>query len=86
MLGNQIARLNPTTREIFEFSVPTATLAGEIGPADTASEALIEAQSALGADQKLGATAGPGGLAFNSDGSIWYSAIFANQVSRLRLK
>lgn len=86
MLGNQIARLNPTTREIFEFSVPTAMQAGQVGPADTASEALIQAQAALGTEKTLGPTAGPGGIAFNSDGSIWYSAIFANQVSRLRVK
>lgn len=87
MLGNQIARLNPTTREIFEFSVPTAIKASQVpGPGDTASEALIEAQAALGSTRQLGPTAGPGGIAFNSDGSIWYTAIFANQISRVRIK
>ena len=86
MLGNQIARLNPTTREIHEFSVPTAIEAQRVGVADTAAEALAEAQVALGADKQLGPTAGPGGIAFGSDGSIWYSAIFADLVSRLRVK
>lgn len=85
MLGNQIARLNPTTREIFEFSVPTAVAASSVGVADTAAEALVEAQAALGAERQLGPTAGPGGIAFSSDGTIWYSAIFADLVSRLRV-
>jgi virginiamycin B lyase len=86
MLGNQIARLNPTTREIFEFSVPTALVARSVGVADTAAQAMAEAQTALGAEQTLGPTAGPGGIVFSSDGNIWYSAIFADLVSRLRVK
>ena len=86
MLGNQIARLNPTTREIFEFSVPTALASQTVPLAGTAQEALAEAQAALGAEKTLGPTAGPGGIAFSSDGSIWYSAIFADLVSRLRVK
>lgn len=86
MLGNQIARLNPTTREIHEFSVPTAIATQRVAVADTAAEALAEAQAALGSDKQLGPTAGPGGIAFSSDGSIWYSAIFADLVSRLRVR
>ncbi|HEX6047404.1 MAG TPA: hypothetical protein VFZ22_23135 [Pyrinomonadaceae bacterium] len=86
MLGNQIARLNPTTREIFEFSVPTALATSSVGVADTAAAVMAEAQAALGAEKTLGPTAGPGGIVFSSDGSIWYSAIFADLVSRLRVK
>lgn len=86
MFGNQIARLNPTTREIFEFSVPTSVAAAEVPVADTASEALAEAQMALGTKEQLGPTAGPGGLAFAADGSLWYTAVYAGNVSRLRVK
>lgn len=87
MMGNQIARLNPTTREIFEFSVPTSMSTSMVtGAGDTAAEALIEAQAALGSTKQLGPTSGPGGIAFSSDGSVWYTAMFAHQVSRVRVR
>ncbi|MBV9210986.1 MAG: hypothetical protein JOZ52_10175, partial [Acidobacteria bacterium] len=87
MYGNQISRLDMMARQVHEFSVPSApSLAvATAGAADTAKQALVDANMSLPAGQTLGPTSGPGGIVFSQDGNIWYTSIFSDKVSRLRI-
>jgi virginiamycin B lyase len=87
MFGNQISRLNPMSRQVHEFSVPSApSLAvATAGAADTAKQALVDANMSLPAGQTLGPTSGPGGIVFGLDGNIWYTSIFSSKLARLRV-
>jgi virginiamycin B lyase len=89
MYGNQIARLNVMSRQLHEFSVPSALRAEEptvIGAADTAADATRDARMSLKTGEKMGPTSGPGGIVFGPDGNIWYTSIFSDKVSRLRVR
>ncbi|HEY0543961.1 MAG TPA: hypothetical protein VGC91_01090 [Pyrinomonadaceae bacterium] len=88
MFGNQIARLNVMSRQVHEFSVPSAPsmAVATAGAADTAKQALVDANLNLQPGEKLGPTSGPGGIVFGADGNIWYTSIFSDKVSRLRVR
>jgi virginiamycin B lyase len=87
MYGNQIARLDLMSRQVHEFSVPSAPplAVATAGAADTAKQALVDANMTLPAGQTLGPTSGPGGIVFGLDGNIWYTSIFSDKVARLRV-
>ncbi|HEY0543960.1 MAG TPA: hypothetical protein VGC91_01085 [Pyrinomonadaceae bacterium] len=87
LYGNQIARLNVMSRQVHEFSIPSALReeAVVIGPADTVSDAARDARMNLRAGEKMGPTSGPGGIVFGADGNIWYTSIFVDKVSRLQV-
>lgn len=87
MYGNQIARLNVMSRQVHEFSVPSALReeTTAIGAADTATDAARDARMSLRTGEKMGPTSGPGGIVFGADGNIWYTSIFVDKVSRLQV-
>lgn len=87
MLSNQIGRLELKTRQIHEFSVPSATTLSGVspGPEDTAKAVYTEAHMTLKPGEELGASGGPGAIVFSQDGAIWYISIFINKVGRLAL-
>lgn len=85
MYGNQIARLNPRTKEIQEFSVPSSVklqAAAAPGPGNSAGAAWRDKNRK--STEALAPTAGPGGIVFGRDGSVWYTAMFSNKLARLQ--
>ncbi|HEU4710343.1 MAG TPA: hypothetical protein VFS76_02200 [Pyrinomonadaceae bacterium] len=86
MYGNQIGRLNPKTKQIHEFSAPSAVKISAAGPAvgDSASAAWRDAE--LANVESLAPTGGPGGIVFGRDGTVWYTAMFSNKLARLQTR
>jgi virginiamycin B lyase len=88
LFGNQIARLNVQTRQIHEFSAPSAPSLAETNNPDagTADEAQVETTMNLKPGETLGKTSGPGALVFSQDGAVWYVSIYSGKVARLAVK
>jgi len=88
--GNQIAMLNPVNKQLYEFTAPVPSKSEGspvvVAQADTASSALVEARMKLRPGEEMGPTGGPGGIVFGQDGTIWYTAMFANKIARLKFK
>jgi len=87
MYGNQIARLDPRTKEILEFAAPSSVkLSAAAAPAAEGSAAAAWRDTNLASTEALAPTGGPGGIVFGSDGSVWYTAMFANKLARLQTR
>jgi virginiamycin B lyase len=88
MYGNQIARLDPKTKQILEFAAPSSVkLSAAAAPAAAGgSAAAAWRDTNLRSAEALAPTGGPGGIVFGSDGSVWYTAMFANKLARLQTR
>ena len=87
MYGNQIARLDPKTKQIVEFAAPSSVrLSAAAAPAAGGSAAAAWRDTNLASAEALAPTGGPGGIVFGSDGSVWYTAMFANKLARLQTR
>ena len=90
MYGNQIAQLNPKTKTILEFAAPSSVkLSTAAAPAVAAaggSAAAAWRDANVASAEALAPTGGPGGIVFGADGSVWYTAMFANKLARLQTR
>jgi virginiamycin B lyase len=87
MYGNQIARLDPKTKQIVEFAAPSSVkLSAAAAPAAGDSAAAAWRDTNLASAGALAPTGGPGGIVFGSDGSVWYTAMFSNKLARLQTR
>ena len=77
--------LSPQQREVVELAYRSA-LTHPNPLAHVVGDPAAWRDTNLASTEALAPTGGPGGIVFGSDGSVWYTAIFANQVSRVRVK
>jgi virginiamycin B lyase len=89
MYGNQISRINPKNKQVHEFTAPSSVKL-EQAAAPSPGSATAGGGKAAWRDENRGAggvsdTSGPGSIVASSDGTIWYTAMFAHKIARLRV-
>lgn len=90
MYANQIGRVNVQTKQIHEFTAPTTVNQGQPGPPPIASAGGAGRGQPAWRDENKGAGAmrpssGPGSIVVSPNGDIWYTAMFAHKIARLRV-